>query len=118
MAVSQLRHPSALLHNSIEQLKKWQKLDDYINNKVDLTKTRTESLSELQSILKFSPIKDWVEKYEDGLEQYTPENCNKGEKIISNLIEKLEQNQNLNDDDKINIIKSSVLEFNQLNELI
>lgn len=100
----------------IEQLKKWKKLDDYINNKVDLSKNQTESLSELQSILKFSPIKNWIEKYEDGLEQYTPENCNKGEEILSNLVQKLEQTKNLSNDDKVSFIKSSVLEFNQLND--
>lgn len=100
----------------IEQLRKWKKLDDYINNEVDLNKNQTESLSELQSILKFSPIKNWIEKYEDGLEQYTPENCKKGEEIISNLVQKLEQNNNLNNNDKVDLIKSSVLEFNRLND--
>ncbi len=100
----------------IEQLKKWKKLDDYVNNKIDLSKNQTEPLSELQSILKFSPIKNWIEKYEDGLEQYTPENCDKGEKILSNLIQKLEQNKGLDNDDKVSLIKYSVIEFNQLND--
>ncbi len=100
----------------LEQLKKWKRLDDYLNGKVDIEKYPEEKTSELQSILKHLSIKDWNEKYKDGLEQYNPKNCKKAEKIISNLISKLEINKNLKEDDKIELIKLSILDFNKLND--
>lgn len=100
----------------LEQLKKWKKLDDYLDKRVDLEQNQSEELSELQSVLKYLTIKDWVEKYEDGLEQYTLENCGKAEQIISSLIHNLERNNELTKNEKIELIKCSVLKFNQLNE--
>ncbi|MBC3760042.1 hypothetical protein H7U19_16665 [Hyunsoonleella sp. SJ7] len=100
----------------LDQLKKWKKLDDYLDKKVDIENYQEEQLTELQSILKYLSIKDWNEKYKDGLYQYSSQNCKKAEKIISNLINELEKNQNFKENDKIELIKLSVLEFNKLND--
>ena len=100
----------------LEQLKKWKRLDDYLNKKVDIEQCQEEKISELQSILKHLSIKDWNEKFKDGLEQYNPKNCKKAEKIISNLISKLEINKELKETDRIELIRLSVLEFNNLND--
>ncbi len=100
----------------IEQLKKWKRLGDYLNKKVDIEQYQEEQISELQYILKSLSIKDWREKYEDGLEQYNPKNCKKAENIISKLISKLEKSEDLKENDKIELIKLSVLEFNKLND--
>ncbi len=100
----------------LEQLKKWKRLDDYLNKKVDIEQNQEEKISELQSILKHLSIKDWNEKYEDGLEQYNPKNCKNAEKIISKLISKLEENKDLKENDKVELIRLSVLEFNELND--
>lgn len=98
------------------QLKKWKRLDDYLNKNVDIEQYQEEKVSELQSILKSLSIKDWSEKYKDGLVQYNPKNCKKATKIVSNLINKLETNTSLKENDKIKLIRLSVLEFNKLND--
>ncbi|WP_339848724.1 hypothetical protein [uncultured Dokdonia sp.] len=100
----------------LEQLKKWKRLDDYLSKMVDIEQYQEEKISELEYILKHLSIKDWKEKFKDGLEQYNPKNCKKAEKIISNLICKLEINKDLKEVDKIELIRLSVLEFNKLND--
>lgn len=102
--------------DKLKQLKSWRRLSDYLDNKVKIDDAEPEEHSELQLLLKSISITKWIEKFEDGLEQYTIENCEKAEKIISSLISELEKAPDLKEEVKINLIKNAVLEFNKLNE--
>ncbi|MCB0538988.1 MAG: hypothetical protein KDE33_15860 [Bacteroidetes bacterium] len=73
-------------------------------------------MTDLQLLLKNLPIKNWIEKHEDGLEQYTAENCERASNIISSLISELEKTPDLTEAKKVNLIKNAVLDFNKLNE--
>lgn len=99
----------------LDQINKWKRLDEYLSKKVHLKEIAREELSELQSIKKNLSIKHWNEKYQDGLEQYTPQNCKKAETIFSNLLDSLETNKNLPELKKIELIKLSIIQFNELN---
>jgi hypothetical protein len=102
--------------NKLEQLKGWRRLNDYLDNKVALNGRDSENLSALQLLLKNLSIKNWIEKSEDGLEQYTVENCERAEKIISTLISELEKTPDLTEENKVHQIRKAVLDFNKLNE--
>ncbi|AWH75499.1 hypothetical protein DCS32_15410 [Dokdonia sp. Dokd-P16] len=100
----------------LDQLKNWKKRNDYLDKKIKIGKNQKDKLSELQLILKNLSIKNWHENYKDGLEQYTTENCQKAEDIISTLIGKLESNGSLTKAEKTELIKLSVLQFNEIND--
>lgn len=102
--------------NKIDKLKEWKYLKNYLDNKVKIELNQDFKISELQSILENLPIKKWSEKYSDGLEQYTPENCEKAEIIFFNLINKLKKNKSHGKNTKLKLIKESVLNLNNLNE--
>ena len=100
----------------LKQLKSWLQLKDYLDNKVEVNVTNSEALTDLQLLLKYLPIKNWIEKFEDGLEQYTVENCERADKIIKSLVSELDKAPDLNETTKVNLIKKAVLDFNKLNE--
>jgi hypothetical protein len=102
--------------NKLDQLKGWRHLNDYLNNRVTVNEIDTGNLSDLQLLLKNLSIKNWIEKRENDLKQYTVENCGRAEKIISNLISELEKSPDLTEANKVIHIKNAVLDFNKLNE--
>ncbi len=68
---------------------------------------------------KYYPFRNWRESYNDGLEQYTEENCNKAQAIFETLIAKLiELGQDANEKDKVELFKTAVLSLNKLNDEI
>jgi hypothetical protein len=102
--------------NTLDKLKGWKPLKDYLNNKVIIEVETKKSKSELELIKENIGIMSWEEKREEGLEQYSKRNCKKAESIILKLIKQLE---NLNDDDiskKEELIKNCVLELNEFND--
>jgi hypothetical protein len=104
--------------DKLVQLKGWKRLNDYLENKVEVKGVVSENLTDLQLLLKNLPIKKWIEKYENGMEQYTTENCERAENIISSLISELEKTPDLTEARKVNLIKNAVLDFNKLNEVL
>jgi len=57
----------------------------------------------------------WVEKFEDGLDQYSKKNCQKAEAIILKMIRGLEQINSSDLTIKEAVIKEGVLELNEFN---
>jgi hypothetical protein len=63
------------------------------------------------------PFARWQQSYDDGLHQYTPENCNKAEAIFDTLISELvSTGENAAEDKKVELFKMAVLELNQLHD--
>lgn len=102
--------------NKLENLKGWKPLNDYLENKIIIEPTAKENKSKLELIKKNLDIMSWVEKSEDGLEQYTRKNCKKAETIILELIKQLENLVQGNLSKKKELIKNCVLELNKLND--
>jgi len=74
---------------------------------------------QLEVTKKYYPFRNWRESYNDGLEQYTEENCNKAQAIFETLIAKLiELGQDANEKDKVELFKTAVLSLNKLNDEI
>jgi len=75
--------------------------------------------AQLEETHKFYPFENWREKYNDGLEQYTEENCNKTQAIFDMLIAKLVAlGQDANEKDKVELFKTAVLSLNKLNDQV
>jgi len=72
----------------------------------------------LESTKKFYPFDNWRESFSEGLEQYTQENCNKAQAIFDTLIAKLIAAEGANENDKVELFKTSVLSLNKLNDEI
>lgn len=102
--------------DKLDYLNDWKPLDDYLNNRIELKKEAQQEESELTTILKNLSVRSWTDKLEYGLEQYSKENCEKAVRIFEKLIDKIDSKNNLSNQDKIQFIKTSVLEFNLLNE--
>lgn len=67
----------------------------------------------------FYPFKNWRENYDEGLTQYTEENCNKTQKVFDDLINSLVNiGENANENDKVKLFKKAILTTNELNEEI
>jgi len=63
------------------------------------------------------PFASWRAAFENGLDQYTEENCNKAKAIFDNLISGLiELGENADEDKKVNLFKHAILATNALNE--
>ena len=99
----------------LDTLKNWSKLTDYQNKTIKINRDEVAKKSELNLILANSSIKNWHLKYDEGLKQYTPENCARAHKIVTQLIENLEGNQNYSEHQKIELIRAGVIQFNDLN---
>lgn len=102
--------------NKIELLKGWKPLKAYLNGEIVIEPTEQTPKSDLEFIKENLGIMSWVEKKEEGLEQYTKKNCKKAETIILSLINKLEQAEQNDFLAKEELIKQSVLELNTFNE--
>lgn len=67
----------------------------------------------------FYPFKNWRESYDDGLTQYTEENCNETKKVFDDLINSLVKiGENANEKDKVQLFKNAILRTNELNDEI
>lgn len=74
---------------------------------------------QLESAKKYYPFDNWQSNYEEGLEQYTIENCNKTKWVFDNLIEKLiGSGENSEEQNKIELFKIAVESLNKLNDEI
>ena len=102
--------------DKLDQLKSWRKLRDYLDKKVDVSSSSVRSKSELQLIIQNLSIRSWIENLDDGLEQYSEENCSKVINIFEQLISSLESSTDLTEENKINYIKNAVLRLNKLND--
>ncbi|GGH82745.1 hypothetical protein HNQ91_005884 [Filimonas zeae] len=74
---------------------------------------------QLEATKDYYPFENWKESYENGMEQYTTENCDKTKAVFDSLIEHLialgEKGQ---EKEKIALFKQAVLSLNDLNEEI
>ena len=102
--------------DKLDQLKSWKKLDVYLNNTFEILESPQIKQTELQRLSNQKPLLDWEDKLEDGLDQYTKNNCENAQRILDKLIKKLNNYQALDLDAKIKLFKNAVLEFNALNE--
>ncbi|NII83878.1 MULTISPECIES: hypothetical protein [unclassified Pedobacter] len=67
----------------------------------------------------FYPFDRWRQNYNNGLTQYTTENCNKVKKVFDDLISSLiEIGVNAGEEQKKQLFKTAILKTNQLNEEI
>jgi hypothetical protein len=67
----------------------------------------------------FYPFGRWRENYNEGLTQYTKENCNKIKKVFDDLIISLiEIRENASEEQKKQLFKIAILKTNELNEEI
>ena len=78
-----------------------------------------EYQNKLLSEKKFYPFGNWRKSYDDGLTQYTAENCNKAKKIFDDLIDALvDIGENASEAQKKEVFKAAILKTNQLSEEI
>lgn len=74
---------------------------------------------QLEATKKYYPFGNWRQSYNDGLEQYTQENCDKAKAVFDTLIANLiALGQDANEKDKAELFKTAVLSLNRLNEEI
>jgi hypothetical protein len=87
---------------------------------LDTTNTiNTDYQSKLLSTKQFYPFTRWRESYNDGLTQYTKENCDKTQKVFDDLIASLLKiGENASEQQKKELFKTAILKTNQLNEEI
>lgn len=78
-----------------------------------------EYQNKLVSAKQFYPFHRWRESYNDGLVQYTQENCDKIKKVFDDLIASLiETGENASEEKKMKLFKVAILKTNDLNEKI
>jgi hypothetical protein len=87
---------------------------------VDTTnKANADYQSKLFAIKQFYPFDRWRESYNNGLTQYTKENCDKTKKVFDDLIASLLKiGENAREEQKKELFKTAILKTNQLNEEI
>ena len=100
----------------LDQIKSWKKLASYLDNSFLISNNQQSKQTEWQKLSNQKPLLDWQDKLEDGLEQYTKDNCESAQNILSKLIENLEGFKEMDLDSKLELFKTAVLEFNALNE--
>jgi hypothetical protein len=71
------------------------------------------------------PFNHWREMFfpededDEGMEQYTPENCDKAQAVLDNLINQLVLlGENADEADKVELFKNAILQLNDLNDSI
>ena len=99
--------------------------DSKSNDGAAANKTETGILNnmaykeQLEATKKYYPFNNWRESYNDGLKQYTEENCIKAQVIFDTLIQQLiALGQEANEHDKVKLFKTAVLSLNELNDEI
>ncbi len=69
----------------------------------------------LQEAKKAYPFARWRKAYDHGLEMYTPENCDKMQKIFDDLIDNLSKlGENTSNEEKIQLFESAIEATNDL----
>jgi hypothetical protein len=72
--------------------------------------------NKLNEAKKYYPFENWREAFNDGLEQYTQENCDKAKKIFDDLILGLINiGEDASEQEKVKLFKAAILETNDLN---
>lgn len=72
-------------------------------------------IQQLEATKEYYPFANWRDSYDDGLEQYTEENCSRTEAIFDTLIANLiALGQDAGKDDKVELFKTAVLSLNEL----
>jgi hypothetical protein len=92
-------------------------------SKIEISDTTNQNNNEYQNKLLASkqayPFDKWRQSFNDGLTQYTEENCIKIKKVFDDLINSLiEIGNNATEEQKKQLFKSAILKKNQLNEEI
>jgi hypothetical protein len=101
--------------NLLHYYEDWRLLNKYLNNEIQIVQNEVELKNELDKIKYNLPLTNWTEKSKFGLKQYTEKNCKKGEKIIVDLIEKLNDHDKMQLKEKILLIKKCVIKLNKFN---
>jgi hypothetical protein len=90
-------------------------LKNIIINKMD-TMTYSEKLVKTKSLY---PFKRWRDSYNEGLVQYTEENCNKVKIVFDELIDTLIKiGENASKKERVDLFKNAILALNKLNDKI
>ena len=77
-------------------------------------KTDMEYQAKLNEAKKYYPFDKWREAFNDGLVQYTKENCNRAKQIFDNLIlDLINIGENASEEDKIALFKKAILATNE-----
>jgi|GEM_PF-1542683 len=67
----------------------------------------------------FYPFDNWRESYNDGLTQYTKQNCDRIKKVFDDLIESLvELGENASEEQKKELFQAAIINTNKLNDEI
>ena len=82
-----------------------------------------EKLEATKILYPFDKWREWFLPNEDedfgGMEQYTPENCDKAQAVLDNLINQLVSlGENASETDKVELFKNAILQLNDLNDSI
>jgi hypothetical protein len=102
--------------NKLDNIKGWKPLKSYLDGTFELPTSTDGSRSELDLLRSNLGIINWVEKSEDGLEQYSKKNCKKAESIILDMIKELERTSSDSLIAKEQLIKDCVLSLNKFND--
>jgi hypothetical protein len=71
----------------------------------------------LEETKDYYPFDNWLQAFDDGLLQYTRENCNRTKAIFDTLISQLTGiGQNAAENNKVGLFKTAILALNALNE--
>lgn len=95
------------------------KPENKITNVDKTSQTYLDYQNKLLTTRAFYPFDRWRESYNDGMTQYTKENCNKTKKVFDDLITSLiEIGENASEEQKKQLFKTAILKTNQLNDEI
>ncbi len=88
-------------------------------NKPQNQTTNIDYQKKLLATKEFYPFDKWRESYNDGLTQYTKQNCDKTKKVFDDLITSLiNLGENGSEEQKKELFKSAIIKTNILNDEI
>ncbi len=81
-----------------------------------------EKLEATKASYPFDKWREWFfpeDEDDEGMEQYTPENCDKAQAVLDNLINQLVLlGENADEVDKVELFKNAIMQLNDLNDSI
>lgn len=87
------------------------------NNSTNIDKAKQINVSYQSKLIatkQFYPFKNWRENYDEGLTQYTEENCNRTKKIFDDLIDSLIHiGEDANENEKNKTVQNSNFKYKQ-----
>lgn len=98
----------------LRQIIEWEEVDKHLDNEGQKIYKDYFNISELQYIKRDFNFNT----YEDDCPSFVKENCDRVDNIIFNLIEQLENQPELNEKQKLDLIKTTVLSINKLDDAI